>query len=145
MHGSLASSSSPSAPPASLPHTATTKSGLTVRYRVEHCDWRYRVVGTLSTTRSGYFWVNYSGLVNGEFGQPPVYKSIPPFSAFLAPGYTTDELSLGGAGTVAGPDGSILRFGFDPYGPGASLICPTMSVRFRSRLITRRCSVVRKG
>lgn len=122
--GSLGSSSSPSSPAASLPHTATTQSGLTVKYRVENCDGRYRVVGKLSTTRSGYFWVNYSGLVNGEPGQPPVYKSIPLFSAFLEPGYTTDELGLGGAGTVASSDGATLRFGFDPYGPGGIINLP---------------------
>lgn len=122
--GSLGSVSGPSAPASSLPHTATTQSGLTVKYRVEDCDGSFRVVGKLSTTTTGYFWVNYTGLVNGEAGGQPVYKKIPLYSLFLDPGYETDEIPLGGAGTVKGSGPASLTFGFDPFGPGGIINLP---------------------
>lgn len=120
--GSLGSSSSPSVP--AVTQTATTQSGVTVKYRVENCNGSYRVIGTLSTDRSGYFWVNYTGPVNGVGGGPAEYKKIPLWSAFLEPGYATDEIPLGGAGTVVNSEPASLTFGLDPYGAGGIINLP---------------------
>lgn len=118
--GSLGSSTS--AP--QLTETVTTPTGLTANYRVENCNGSYRISGKLSATQRGYMWLNYEGTKNGDWPGQVVYGKMPLWSVFLDPGYETDEVPLGAAGSVVSDQPAYLTFGFDPFGPNGIINVP---------------------